>query len=153
MKLGNRESVVFTRLDKLRSVEARARAGKADLGAADDLRRLALAERPLRAKFFKMLVQSFGPEGNPAAGTLHETHLEFRVAIEYALAGHVHERDHTFERKRGHVHVAVLLHTLATRAHDAPHGVLAVVLCLRVHGERHADLLRGGVNLIEHTVA
>lgn len=68
-------SVDFTRLGKLRLVEDRSRAGKADLGAADDLRRLALAERPLRAKFFKMLVQSFRPERNPAAGAFHETDL------------------------------------------------------------------------------
>ena len=51
------------------------------------------------------------------------------------------------------MHVAVLFHAFAARAHDTPHAVLAVVLRLRVHGERHADFLRGGVDRIEHTVA
>src|SRR5262245_51187226 len=87
-------------------------AGKADLGAADDLRRFALAERPLRAKLLKMLIESFSPEGDPTASAFHETDLHFRVAVEYALADHVHERNHAFEREGSHVDVTVFLHPL-----------------------------------------
>src|SRR5262249_36994194 len=146
-------SVDFTSLVELSKTEERPRAGKADLRAADNLRRLAFADRPLRPKLFKMFVKPFGPKGDPAASAFHETDLQFGVAIEYALADHVHESNHTFEGEGGHMDIAVFLHALAAGTHDAPNAILAVVLGLRVHGKRHADLLRGGVDRIEHAVA
>src|SRR5215831_9871301 len=146
-------SVDFPSLVELSKTEKGPRAGKADLRAADNLRRFAFAERPLRPKLFKMFVEPFGPEGDPAAGSFHETDLQFGVAIEYALADHVHESNHAFEGEAGHVDIAVFLHALAAGSHDAPHAILAVVLSLWMHGKRHADLLRGGVDRIEHAVA
>src|SRR5262249_7396555 len=100
-----------------------------------------------------MLVEPFGPEGHPAASAFHETDLQFGVAIEDALADHVHESNHAFEGEQDHMNIAVFLHALATGSHDAPHAILTVVLSLRMHGKRQTDLLRGGVDRIEHAVA
>jgi hypothetical protein len=75
------------------------------------------------------------------------------IAIENTLADQVHERDHQLEWERGHVHIAVFFHTLAAGPHDTPYAVLAVVLCLRMDRQRHADLLSCGINRIEHAMS
>src|SRR5262249_1853020 len=114
--VSNREmarSVVFPSLVELSKTEETPKAGKHTLRPGDNPRRLAFADRPLRPKFFKMLVEPFGPEGHPAASAFHETDLQFGVAIEDALADHVHESNHAFEGERGHVDITVFLHALA----------------------------------------
>ena len=101
----------------------------------------------------KVLVQPFGPKRHPAARAFHERDFQFRETVKYSFADHVHESDHQFEWKGGHVHVTIFFHALAAGAHHAPYAVLTVVLRLRVDGERHTDFLRGSINRIEHAVA
>ena len=89
---------------------------------------------PLRPQLLEMLVQPLGPEGQPAAAALDVGHFEPGIAVEDALADHVHQRDHGLEGEGRHVHVAILLHALGACAHGPPDAVLAVVTGLRVHG-------------------
>ena len=111
-------------------------AGEGDLATANDLRGLALAEVPLRTQLLKVFVEPLRPEGQPAAGALDVGDFEAGIAVEDALADHVHEGNHGLEGEGRHVHVAILLHALGAGAHGAPDAVLAVVAGLRIDGER-----------------
>ena len=117
-------------------------AGESDLATGNDLRGLALAEVPLRPQLFEMLVEPLGPEGQPAAGALDVGHFEAGIAVEDALADHVHEGDHGLKGEGRHVHVAILLHALGAGPHGAPDAVLAVVAGLRMHGQAAGQRLR-----------
>src|SRR5687768_2140064 len=127
-------------------------AGKSNLGAFYYFGWLAFQKRPLRTQLVKVLVHALGPKRHPTARAFHESDFKFGITIEDAFADQVHERDHQLEWKRGHVHIAVFLHALAAGAHHSPDAVLPIVLRLRMDRQRHANLLCGGVNGIEHTV-
>src|SRR4029453_16994474 len=86
-----------------------------------------------------MFVEPLRPEWQPAAGALDIGYFEARIAVEDALADHVHEGDHGLKGKGRHVHVAILLHALGAGAHGAPDAVLAVVAGLRMDGERQTS--------------
>ena len=119
----------------------------------DDLRGLALAEVPLRAQLLEVLVEPLRPEGEPAAGALDVGDFEAGIAVEDALADHVHQGDHRLEGEGRHVDVAILLHPLGAGAHGAPDAVLAVVAGLRMDGERQAIGFGRLVDRVEATVA
>ena len=108
---------------------------------------------PLRPQLLEVLVEPLGPEGQPAAGALDVGDFEPGIAVEDALADHVHQGDHGLEGEGRHVHVAVLLHALGAGAHGAPDAVLAVVAGLRVDGERQADGLGEFIDGVEAAVA
>src|SRR4030095_12847850 len=100
-----------------------------------------------------MFVELLRPEWQPAAGALDIGYFEARIAVEDALADHVHEGDHGLEGKGRHVHITIFLHALGAGAHSAPDAVLTIMAGLRVDGEWQTSGFGQRVDRIKAAVA